>query len=254
MLLSKSDPTSPLVRGRGLPEQVAEQLTEMIVTGVLPPGSPLPTEAELAQRYGVSRPVVREGFRVLQTRGMVEVRQGVASVVNAVDRWDHGGLLSLLVRSDQWPLADWVEVRRILETEAAAVAARRVTEEDLRGMREALERMEADGLPPEDFVQADIAFHLRIAEAARNRPLAALMTPLLAPLQDRIAEALRWPDAKSWSRIQHRHIFAAIATGDAGAARAAMQHHLAHVAHEAERLLRESEGGADTGNGIATES
>lgn len=242
VLLSKSGPTWVLARRRDLPDQIAEQLTEMIIEGVLPPGGALPTEAELAKRYGVSRAVVREAIRVLQTRGMVGVRQGVSSLVNPAERWEFGQPLTLMVRSDQWPLGDWVEVRKVLETEAAALAARRADKEAVTHIRAALERMETTGgAPSETYAAADIDFHLQIAAAAHNLPLAGLMAPLLAPLHGRIVEILRWPDAATWSNIQHRKIFEAIARGDAAEAGAAMRHHLEHVAQEVERLTRDAE-------------
>ena len=222
-----------------LPDQIAAQLTEMIVTGALAPGSALPTEAALSETLMVSRPVIREAIRTLHSRGMVNVRQGVGGFVNPIEQWRLAEPLALLVRVDTEGLAEWLEVRHTLEVSAVALAAARAAPAEVAELVGPMERMErGGGASPTDYAQADIAFHLRIAVAAHNRALTTLMRPILQPLHGRIMAVLSWPSTAEWSNRQHRRIYAAIAARDPDAACRAMEEHLAHVAGEVERLRR----------------
>lgn len=215
-------------------------LTGDIVSGALPAGAPLPREADLAAQFGVSRGVARESIRSLEERGLVSVKHGRGATVNEEDRWDvfDPDVLASLLDSEQGAaiLAEYLECRRILEIEAAGLAAQRATEQHLAAMSDAFARMSASaartgGNPAAEelFHEADIAFHRAMIAATGNRALGNMTEPV-----HRALAAARRPLARPDRRAErglpeHQRILAAIAAGDAAAARAAMQDHLRTV-------------------------
>jgi DNA-binding FadR family transcriptional regulator len=217
-----------------------------IVAGRLPAGSRLPREIELAERFGVSRGVAREGLRSLEERGLVTVKHGSGATVRPTSDWDmfNPDVIAAILASDRGPqlLGDYLECRRLLEIEAAGLAAQRATRAHLVALSEALERMTAAavetgaGPSAEDrFHDADVAFHRAVIRATGNRALGRMTEPV-----HRALAAARRPLARPEHRLErslpeHRRILAAIADGDADAARAAMRDHLLTV----ERYLSE---------------
>lgn len=166
-----------------LPQRVAVELTSAILAGGLEPGSPLPSFGKLADRFGVSRPVVREAVRILATQGLIEVRHGRVPMVAADDARPLREGLSLSVRRRGGSFRDLYEVRRMLETEAAALAALRRTDEDIAHMRAALEQMRRQvDIRHRDDIEADLAFHQAVTDAAHNTVLSTVMDPLMALL------------------------------------------------------------------------
>ncbi|MCW2267959.1 HTH-type transcriptional regulator LutR [compost metagenome] len=159
-----------LLSKRSLVEQAVDQLRERIAHGAWAVGQRLPTEPELATELGISRNTVREAMRVLAFSGLVEVRQGDGSYLRtAVDPLR---ALQALSRCD---LAQAREARHILEAEAIGLAALRRTDEDLKGLREALEHSSAhyhDDL--ERYISCDLVFHQRMVDAAHNPALSEL--------------------------------------------------------------------------------
>lgn len=222
-----------------------------IVTGARAEGEMLPREVDLAQQFDVSRGVARETIRALEERGLVTVKHGRGATVNEAGQWnvfdpDVLGVLLAGEDSDRI-LAEYLECRRILEVEAAGLAAERASEEDLDKLRAALARMEEMAEEPRNatseriYHEADIAFHQVLIAATANRALAVLV--------GRIHSALllaRFPLARPQYRVarslpEHRRIFEAIAAGDAAAARAAMNDHLDTIVS----YLRERSSGAN---------
>jgi GntR family transcriptional repressor for pyruvate dehydrogenase complex len=217
-----------------------------IVGGAHPAGSALPREADLAARFGVSRGVARESLRGLEERGLVTVKHGRGATVNPDDRWDvfDPHVLAALLAGDQGAeiLAEYLECRRILEIEAASLAAERATEADLANLSDAFARMSAGaervrGNPAAEdlFHEADVAFHQALIAATGNRALGNMTGPV-----HRALAAARRPLARPEYRLErglpeHRRILAAIAARDPEEARAAMRDHLLTV----ERYLRE---------------
>jgi DNA-binding FadR family transcriptional regulator len=208
-----------------------------IVAGDFEQGDQLPREEDLAERFGVSRGVARECIRAMEERGLISVVHGRAgATITGSEDWNVfdadviGGLLDS-PRSGE-VLAHYLEFRRIIEVEAAALAAKRARREDIAKIASALERMEAsvqrrDSATAEDlFHQADVAFHQAVVGATRN--------PALIGMAETIHAALlkaRYPLARPQYRTEralpeHRRIFEAIAAGDERKAREAMANHL----------------------------
>jgi DNA-binding FadR family transcriptional regulator len=228
-----------------------EALVTDIVGGALAEGVRLPTEAELAQRFGVSRGVAREGLRSLEERGLVTVKHGSGATVRPASEWDmfNPDVIAAVLAGERGAqlLGDYLECRRLLEIEAAGLAAERAGRSHLVALAEALERMTAaaiqtPGAPSAEdrFHDADVAFHRAVIQATGNRALGRMTEPV-----HRALAAARRPLARPDLRLErslpeHRRILAAIADGDADEARAAMRDHLLTV----ERYLSEYAAGA----------
>jgi DNA-binding FadR family transcriptional regulator len=207
-----------------------------IVTGSRQEGAMLPREVDLAQQFDVSRGVARETIRALEERGLVSVKHGRGATVNDATSWNvfDPDVLGVLLAGNDGDriLGEYLECRRILEVEAAGLAAERADAEQLDALRAALERMETAAEEPQTgsseraYHEADLAFHQTLIAATANRALSVLV--------GRIHSALlmaRFPLARPQYRHarslpEHRRIFEAIAAGDADAARTSMNDHL----------------------------
>lgn len=223
-----------------------QELIARIVDDQHLPGQMLPGEAAIAAEFHVSRGVARECVRGLEERGLVAVKHGRGATVQDDAGWDvlSPDVLSALLESHRGPavLNDYLECRRILEIEAAELAAARLTPESLAALASALDLMTASAkrarvsmIAEERYHAADIAFHEAVIAATGNRALARMTQPIHRAL----AEARR-PLARPEHRLErsipeHERIFEAIAARDAVEARAAMGEHL----HTVERYLRE---------------
>src|SRR5215470_6091080 len=217
-----------------------------IASGALPEGARLPRELELAESFGVSRGVARECLRSLEERGLVRVKHGSGATVRPASKWDmlNPDVIAAVLRGEQSArlLGDYLECRRLLEIEAAGLAARRATQADLVALAESLERMTAaavqtaGGPSAEDrFHDADVAFHRSVIHATGNHALGRMTEPV-----HRALAAARRPLARPEHRLErslpeHRRILAAIADRDEESAREAMRDHLLTV----ERYLSE---------------
>lgn len=225
-----------------LTEQVVDHVTRLITDGTWASGAVLPTEGELAQRFGVSRTVIRECMRVLASRGMLDVRQGRGTTVMSPASWNVTEPLALLVRADRPSLLNWLEVRTILELESARLAAARADGEDRRALGAALRRVCDAAQQPDDYVEADIALHLQVAQAARNPQLHLLLRPLVQPLRRELHETVRVATATEAATREHTAIVERVLAGDSDGARAAMLLHLRRVADEIATLTEPAEG------------
>jgi DNA-binding FadR family transcriptional regulator len=172
---------SPLV------EQAAAQLREQVTGGAWPVGTRLPGEVALAEELGVGRSTVREAIRALAGEGLLQPRQG--SGVYVVATSPRPDLATDLRRAS---VENVYEVRMMIETKAARLAAERRTEADMARIDEALARRRAAaGLPDDQFVDADIALHAAVVAAAGNPVLTALFDQFVPPLREGLVELLR---------------------------------------------------------------
>jgi DNA-binding FadR family transcriptional regulator len=213
------------------------ELLEDIVAGDLAPGDMLPRETDLAERFGVSRGVARECLRGLEERGVIRVKHGRGATVTEPDDWDvfDPDVLEMILASPRGAEleSEAVECQRLLEIEAAGLAAERGKKPDLTAMTEAVARMaEAAGhagrsaAAVERFYDADLDFHRAVVRASGNRAIGRMSRPLHRALA---FAARRRGDVSGLPRVvdEHRRILDALAAGDASAARAAMAAHLA---------------------------
>lgn len=218
-----------LERDATLADRVAAQLLEVIGRAGLKPGDPLPSERELGDRFNVSRTVVREAVRALIAQGVVEARPGARARVAAVHPSFPARSLALYMRSNDVVDYDKVhEIRALLETAAAGLAAERACNGDLVALAETCERMEA-ATDLEEAAAYDVDFHRLIAAATGNE--------LFPILHDAIGEALievrrgnLRHGGRDEARRSHRAILAMIEKRDPAAAEQAMHRHLEAVA------------------------
>ena len=224
---------APIER-RKVYEQVSERLISQLGS-TLHPGDTLPSERELAERYGVGRSSVREALRMLESRGLIASR-GSGTFVVAPWRNPFEEPLSLVVAGEDVDRTQLFEVRRMLEAEAASLAARRRSQDDLELMHEATDEMGRAVDSVDAYVAADIRYHLVLAEATGNRLLLHLMQAIRERLTDMFGTVYRFPGGPERSIAQHRQITQAIAAADADRARQLMTEHIVRVERELAQL------------------
>ncbi len=214
-----------------LVDTVADQLLEQIIDGRYAVGEALPAEAEIAGEAGVSRLTVRESLKALRAQNVVRVTRGRGTYVNPPESWTS---LEAMVRASDKSQGkgatstQLLEVRRMIETGAAALAASRRTERDLQSLARHLRGMEdAAALNDVDaFVAADIAFHDVILRASGNILLPALYEPLGRLLSAGRRETSAVPEIQQNAIRMHREVTESLATGDPELSRAAMDRHM----------------------------
>lgn len=216
---------------RPLADQAAELLLERVRSGAWPLDHRLPGEQALAAELGVGRSTVREAIRQLAGRGVLDSRQGSGVYVvstDTTDDWDE-----VLRRGE---IVDVLEVRAALEAEAAGLAAARRTPADLRTMTTALARrgQVAATASPAEYVDADLAFHRAVVDAAHNAVLAELFATFVPRLRLRRAMVAmvdldRAGTTHRHDQDAHEAILDAVRARDTGRASAAAREHLAAV-------------------------
>ncbi len=194
----------------------------------LKPQDALPPERELVETFGVGRSSVREALRMLESRGMIESRgDGAFAVADFRSPLDHS--LGLLIAVEQANYAELFEVRRVLEGEAAALAASRRTKTQVNRIAETIDEM-TKGLGSEErFIGADLRFHMLLAEATRNRLILHLMNAIRALLHRSLSSSYHIPGSPERAIEMHHLILDAVAQRRPEEARQRMQEHVARV-------------------------
>jgi GntR family transcriptional regulator, transcriptional repressor for pyruvate dehydrogenase complex len=214
---------------RGVTEEAIEKIRQRVASGVWGPGTRLPREADLAAQLGVGRSSLREAVRALALVRVLEVRQGDGTYVASLEPnelFEPTRLATPLLHGST--VLQLFEVRRILEPEAAAMAALHADEAVFEQLRHELARMIAAGGDQDEFFEADAAFHDAIGRATGNDVLRSLLQSLMTGT----LRARRWRGVADEAALQiahqeHKRIYDAISTRNAEFARAAMVMHLA---------------------------
>lgn len=234
-----------------LVDEVTAQIRDRIERGVFVDGSRLPSERDLAEELGISRAVLRESLRGLESLGYLEARVGQGRFVVAIGGSADGPrALDEWLRGNQPVMRDFVELRAAIESQAlrggagdpAAIAA------ELAPIVDAQARAFAEDRPG-DAAALDLEFHVRLSSLTDNRPLRTLATALIMRSRQAAAAAYRVPSYRQGSLRQHRAILAALRSGYRdGAADLLYEHHLSRYDQLGSYLERESsqtEGGSD---------
>lgn len=224
-----------IVRSSRLYEQIVQQVEESIHKGTLKPGDQLPPERELAEQFGVSRTAVREAVKALREKGLVEAYPGRGTFI--MDGASYSIRLSLdrMMKVGQAEGSGYlVEVREILEPEIAALAATRADEEDLAAMRESVAVMNDSKKDPEAFIEADLDFHLALAEAAANPLILSLIDSIVGLLREQRMRIFQVEGGPERGQYHHKRILEAIEHSDPTGAREAMKGHLRQVREDSE--------------------
>lgn len=242
-------PTAGPKKHRNLAQSVVAYLSDAIRDGIIAPGDKLPTESELMRIQGVSRTVVREAISHLQAARMVETRHGIGTFVLNPRIAGRLGIDPATVVTMHDVLAI-LELRISLETEAAGLAASRRTETQLAELRATLDAFELCVQNGSETIDADVDFHLQIAQASANHYfrdiLSHLGTHIIPRSRLNSARLAQDDPALYMLRVSREHddIYSAIARQDPDAARAAMR---THLSNSRERLRHAQEAFAPVG-------
>lgn len=220
---------------------VVERL-HRLVTENLEPGAKLPTEAELAEKFGVSRLTIREALKVLSGRGLVELQQGKRTVVRELDSSVLSDYLNSAVRRDPRGMLELLEIRRALEGLAAALSAKNRTRAGMAAIEAALDEMSSSLKTGKDSSGSDVAFHEALALASGNRMLSFILEGLADALLESFklsTEGRRLRGGQISETLEsHRAIFSAIKAGDAISATQLMSVHLRDAEDDLKSAIR----------------
>ena len=237
------------VRQRRLSDDIVEQLEGMILEGTLKSGERLPAERALAERFGVSRPSLREAIQKLAAKGLLVSRQGGGNyVVDSLGSTFSDPLLHLL-ESNPEAQRDLLEIRQTLEASCAYYAALRATEVDRERLTAAFEALQdcyarADEVSRVEEGAADARFHLAIAEASHNAVLLHTIRGLFDLLKRNVVTNIggmyqQRTETRDMLINQHRDLYLAIIEGRAEQARDVSTRHLLYVQEVLEEVRQE---------------
>ncbi len=226
-----------------LSEHVSDSLIRMIAAGELRVGDPLPSELELAGRFKVSKPTVRESLKQLALYGIVEIRQGKVARVRSLDSSALEGFFRIAVQSTDNGLRDALEFRRAIEIENAELAAARATQAQLAEMEAAIKVMAASIDSLEAWLEADFNFHMALAAASGNAIMMHAMEALSGVIRYTMRVVAAQTDLRNprLSLRRHRGILAAIASHDAQQAATIMREHFDAARPVLEAISRDRE-------------
>ena len=219
-----------VVQTSRLYEQIVVQIEESITKGVLKEGDQLPAERELALQFGVSRTAVREAVKALREKGLVEAYPGKGTFITNGTGNSIRQTLDRMIRVGQPEgTANLVEVREILEPDIAALAATRADEENIAAMREAIAVMDSARQDADAFIEADLDFHLALAEAASNPLILSLIDSIVGLLREQRLRTFYVDGGPERGQYHHKRILEAVEHRDSQGARDAMRAHLRQV-------------------------
>ncbi|MGY4691400.1 FadR/GntR family transcriptional regulator [Salibacterium sp. K-3] len=222
------------IETKKIAEVVREQIEDMIKNGDLQPGDKLDSVVILAEQFQVSRSAVREALSALRAVGIVTIKQGEGTFVN---NYDFSGVMDPMkperIISNK-EMLELFEIRKIMETGAAELAAVKHLPGQLEDMKQALVDMGRASVENNVGEAADVAFHMAVAEASGNQLMMDMMNQLSDTLRKTMFESRRvwlFSEKRSLDRLyeEHEQILTAIEQRDAAAARSAMLEHLTHV-------------------------
>jgi DNA-binding FadR family transcriptional regulator len=244
---SQTEPggATPVPRRVSALEAVLGYLRGAIERGEYAVGDKLPSEAELCRRLEVSRPVLREALRALQTMGLTVSRTGKGTFVVS------SGPVADPTFGD-YAASDLLEVRRHVEIPMAGYAARRRTPEDLDHLVHLLERMERE-TDTTAWVAMDTLFHIAVAQAASNPVFRKVIEEIRESLARQSTFLNELGDRREQANREHRAIVEALVDGSEHDAAEAMAHHLDRVASTLSTIVRAEPAAGSPGTGPSSE-
>ena len=203
-------PFKAVKRPVSLYEEVLESLKEAVLDGRYAPGEVLPSETELAAQFGVSRPVVREALRSLQSRGFVEIRRGTkgGAVVRDLNRLAFAENLSDFIRLRKVTVDHIFQARLLVEPEVARIAALDAGEADLKAIGETVAESRRK-ISPERRIQLNLTFHRRLARACGN-PLYTILMESLMEVTEQIVLTIKPLSRNLHQDSEHEDILEAL--------------------------------------------
>lgn len=220
-----------------LAQDIAQRILRLIQEGELEAGERLPPERELASLLEVGRPSLREALRALQLMNVIEVRPGEGTYVGSLKAEQLAEPLRLLLLLQDVTYLEVLEARRSIEPAIAALAAERITEDELEQLNSCLLRAKECVDDPASFVKADLDLHSVIVEASRNPLLIGIMASIssLGPATRQRTAYI--PGVREKVLINHRQIVEGIHRGDAEASRKAMEAHICSIEEALRKIV-----------------
>jgi GntR family transcriptional repressor for pyruvate dehydrogenase complex len=225
-----------IVKSLSLIEKTEEVLIEHLLSGNIEPNSYLPSETDLCAKLGVGRTTLREAVKALESKGFIKRRHGKGMQVVDESHRAAADILALLLKRKKTSVRDLLEVRRIVETQAAALAAERATPEQLENLRKSLALLQSQGSSTKEDIRADLNFHLAVASATGNVLIRLILETIRPFLEKTIISCLRVAPKNELTREYHKKMLAAIASRNPKKASAAVLEHLRGT----EEMLREA--------------
>jgi GntR family transcriptional regulator, transcriptional repressor for pyruvate dehydrogenase complex len=211
-------------------DEAIEKIKAMITSGALRAGDRLPKEADLAADLGLSRNSLREAVRALALVNILDVRRGDGTYVTSLEPQALLEALNFIVdfhRDDT--VLEFLQVRRILEPAATAMAAERITPEEVQGLQELLDSL-GPNPDPEDLVDKDMEFHRRIVACAGNSVLSSLLESMSGPMtRARVWRGITQTGTVARTIAEHHAILDALTARDPEVARSWATVHIAGV-------------------------
>jgi GntR family transcriptional repressor for pyruvate dehydrogenase complex len=224
---AKTHPQFQVVQNKKLGAQISRQLVEAILSGQYKPGDQLPPERELAVMFETSRVAVRDALGALIAKGILSSRQGSGTTVNQVEQWSTLDPEILVLRDGDSTFDQLQEVRRIIEPELCALAAQRITQEEIEALRPLSDLPLTDTI--DQHVERDTNFHLMIARITKNTVLQIVLSSISDLLKEGRRRSFHVPGELADAREWHKKIFSAIEKHDVEGARRAMIEHMGQV-------------------------
>jgi GntR family transcriptional regulator, transcriptional repressor for pyruvate dehydrogenase complex len=220
---------TPVIRTT-LTADICRKMVSHLIRGVWSEGEKIPPERELCQKLGVGRASLREALKALEIMGMIETRLGDGTYVCKRSDFFSRPLLWAIAGSSEADARELIEARTLIEVELAGLAAERATPQDLKLIAEQLRHMEKAKSNPQEFVQADVNFHLAIGQAAASRILMNALHLIRNLLQQWILSAVDIEGVAEKACAQHKRVLQAIEKRDDATARKEMRKHLHDMA------------------------
>ncbi|MEE8430738.1 MAG: FadR/GntR family transcriptional regulator [Candidatus Desulfatibia sp.] len=210
-------------------EKIVDEIKDLINQGRLKGGDQLPTERKLSETFKVSRTCVREAFRILESQGLLESRPGNGTYIanNTIDSLIQP-LASFILKEKDYQI-ELFEMRRLLESQLAYLAAERATPENMTKMEKILRRQAEQIANGETGLDSDSDFHHALAEATNNRILLHIIDTIIEFLAESRESYLLGEERAKKSLAHHKKIFSAIKKGDGELAAQAMREHIEDV-------------------------
>jgi GntR family transcriptional repressor for pyruvate dehydrogenase complex len=228
--------SSPATAKREVAKQAVDRLRDLILRGEFSAGERLPPERVLARELGVSRSTLREAIRALVVMNMLVSRHGDGTYVSSLEPHLLAEPFELMVSLSDESLFHLFEVRRVLETACAGLAAERISDEELVQFDRILEHSEAARDDPEELLDRDVELHAAIVRATGNPLFMSIMSGVGALALTGRRRTMSLPGVADRSLGDHARIVSALRRRSPETARAAMKAHLEHV----EKSFRES--------------
>jgi GntR family transcriptional repressor for pyruvate dehydrogenase complex len=209
---------------------ICQKLASQLIRGNWSEGEKIPTERELARRLGVGRASLREALKALEIMGLIEIRLGDGTYVCSRSGFFSTPLLWAIASSPVVDAEELVAARTLIEGELAALAAEHATSVQLKEIREHLDRMEQGRENPDEFIQADLSFHLAIGNAASNGILMNALELIRNLLHEWMLRAVALKGVSDEACKDHERILIAIGNRDGEIARKEMRNHLHNMA------------------------